>query len=139
VAQYILLHSSHLFSTNALQCCGFVYITDLHACTCTLHVLCQQVFVGTETHQTTGTGYHVNGPLFPTMERTSLDLQSTAVATWNKEMLHCCGLLARAYYDIEVCCHCIVYIITCVSFSFHNCYVKTQSAELAAINTPHSL
>ena len=80
------------------------------------------MFVGTETHQTTGTGYHVNGPLFPTMERTSLDLQSTAVATWNKEMLHCCGLLARAYYDIEVS-HLAQYVASVLSVATVNmCY-----------------
>ena len=95
-----------------------------------------QVYVGTETHQTTGTGYHINGPLFPTMERTTLDFQSPPVANWNRELLHACGLVARAFYDIEVTWCDVLYMMgTCgraracvyvysLEFAPHHAYVS---------------
>jgi Protein of unknown function (DUF3684) len=61
-----------------------------------------QVFVGTETQQGSGAGYHLNAPLFPTMERTSLDLQTPVVAAWNRELLHCGGMVARVFYEAQV-------------------------------------
>ncbi|KAG5181242.1 hypothetical protein JKP88DRAFT_241511 [Tribonema minus] len=62
---------------------------------------CGKVFVGMDTHQTTGTGYHLNGPLWPTMERTSLDVQDKFIGGWNRDLLHCGGLVARAFYDYQ--------------------------------------
>ena len=58
-----------------------------------------RIFVGFETHQMCGTGYHVSGPFFPTMERTALDFAATHVSRWNQELVSAAGLVSRAYYD----------------------------------------
>ena len=58
-----------------------------------------RIFIGFETHQLTGTGFHMNAQLFPTMERTAVDFAAAHVSQWNKELISVAGLLSRAYYD----------------------------------------
>lgn len=43
-----------------------------------LSTLCPQVFVGLATRQVTGTGFHVHGHFYPTVEREHLDFQVRA-------------------------------------------------------------
>lgn len=82
-----------------------------------------KLFIGFETHQTTGLGFHIAGPFIPTVERESLDFVDRALAQWNEELLRACGILCRCIYDNEV------YLISTlyshqdlVSFSFYDSF-----------------
>jgi hypothetical protein len=61
-----------------------------------------KIFIGFETHQTTGCAVHVAGPFIPTVERESLDFVDKTLAQWNGELVKICGKMIRLLYEIEI-------------------------------------
>ncbi|KAF8670151.1 hypothetical protein RHS04_08662 [Rhizoctonia solani] len=61
-----------------------------------------RIFIGHATGQASGIGGHIRAPFIPTVEREAIDLVGRYVLTWNKELLHIGGLLARVVYELEM-------------------------------------
>ncbi|PJF17555.1 hypothetical protein PSACC_02677 [Paramicrosporidium saccamoebae] len=61
-----------------------------------------KVFIGFETHQTTGCAIHVAGPFVPTVERESLDFVDKTLSQWNEELLRVCSKIIRIIYETEM-------------------------------------
>lgn len=62
------------------------------------------VFIGFETHQTSGIGLHLAAPFVPTVERESIDFVDGTLKTWNLELLQLMGKMCRVVYDDEAGC-----------------------------------
>lgn len=60
-----------------------------------------KIFIGFETHQTTGLAVHVAAPFIPTVERESLDFVDKTLALWNEELLRISGKIVRLVYEVE--------------------------------------
>lgn len=60
-----------------------------------------RIFIGFETHQTTGLAAHVAAPFIPTVERESLDFVDRNLALWNEELLRVSGKMVRLVYEVE--------------------------------------
>ncbi|CAE6473592.1 unnamed protein product [Rhizoctonia solani] len=63
---------------------------------------CARIYIGHATGQASGIGGHIRAPFIPTVEREAIDLVDRHVLTWNKELLHVGGLLARVVYELEM-------------------------------------
>ena len=62
-----------------------------------------RIYIGFQTHQTTGFAYHIGAPnIIPTVERESIDLVDPYIKQWNLEMLYTAGLLTRMIYTTEI-------------------------------------
>ena len=61
-----------------------------------------RIFIGFETHQSSGLAFHIAAPFIPTVERESLDFVDKNLAIWNAELLRIAGKLARLIYEIEL-------------------------------------
>jgi hypothetical protein len=61
-----------------------------------------KVFIGFETHQTTGLGVHLTAPFIPTVERESIDFVDGCLKIWNLELVQLAGRLCRVIYEEEV-------------------------------------
>jgi hypothetical protein len=57
------------------------------------------IFVGMDTGEHAGAGFHTSAPFYPTMERTRLDMTHPQIQQWNTELLAVAGLAARITYD----------------------------------------
>lgn len=60
-----------------------------------------RVFIGFETHQTTGLALHLLAPLVPTVERESIDLVTPALRLWNVHCLKAARILVRLAWDSQ--------------------------------------
>lgn len=60
-----------------------------------------KVFIGFETHQTSGIGVHMTAPFIPTVERESIDFVDSCLKLWNVELLVLTGRLCRLIYEEE--------------------------------------
>lgn len=61
-----------------------------------------RIFIGFSTHQSTGFSGAIAASFVPTVERESIDLQSTYVAEWNRELLWAAGIVGRHIYELEM-------------------------------------
>jgi len=62
-----------------------------------------QVFIGFQTHQTTGFQCHLSThSVIPTVERENIDFNARYVKDWNLEILRMAGVLARCMYDYDI-------------------------------------
>ncbi len=61
-----------------------------------------RIFIGFETHQSTGLAMHIAGPFIPTVERESLDFVDPTLAHWNGDLLCVSGRMARVLYEMEM-------------------------------------
>ncbi|CAG8489106.1 10501_t:CDS:10 [Dentiscutata erythropus] len=62
-----------------------------------------RIFIGFQTHQTTGCSVHVAARVIPTVERESIDLVDPTLSIYNSEMLCSAGILSRLLYENEMC------------------------------------
>lgn len=60
-----------------------------------------KVFIGFETHQTSGLGVHMTAPFIPTVERESIDFVDSCLKLWNIELVALTGRLCRLIYEEE--------------------------------------
>ena len=62
------------------------------------------VYIGFETHQTTGLGMHLLAPFIPTVERESIDFSSASptLKQWNENLTSICGRMLRVIYEEEL-------------------------------------
>jgi hypothetical protein len=60
------------------------------------------IFVGFQTAQTTGTGYHLNAPFFATMDRESVEMDQNPIGMFNKDLIWLGGHVARYVYQSEI-------------------------------------
>ncbi len=61
-----------------------------------------KVYIGFETHQSTGLGAHLAAPFIPTVERESIDFVDGCLRQWNLELLQVAGKLSRLIYEREL-------------------------------------
>ncbi|RPB24577.1 hypothetical protein L211DRAFT_848883 [Terfezia boudieri ATCC MYA-4762] len=62
-----------------------------------------RVFIGFQTHQTTGFQCHLSThSVIPTVERENIDFNARYVRDWNLEILRMAGILARCMYDYDI-------------------------------------
>ena len=61
-----------------------------------------KVFIGFETHQTSGLGVHFTAPFIPTVERESIDFVDNCLKIWNVELVQLTGRLCRLIYENEI-------------------------------------
>ena len=62
-----------------------------------------RIFIGFTTNQTTGLNVHISTPsVIPTVERESIDLNNRYVRTWNVDLLHVAGIIARIAWGDEM-------------------------------------
>ena len=61
-----------------------------------------KIFIGFETHQTSGLGIHLTAPFIPTVERESIDFVDGCLKIWNIELIQLSGRLCRLIYEEEV-------------------------------------
>lgn len=61
-----------------------------------------KVFIGFETHQTSGLGVHFTAPFIPTVERESIDFVDSCLKIWNIELVQLTGRLCRLIYEEEI-------------------------------------
>lgn len=61
-----------------------------------------KVFIGFETHQTSGLGVHLTAPFIPTVERESIDFVDSCLKIWNIELVQLAGRLCRLIYEEEI-------------------------------------
>jgi hypothetical protein len=61
-----------------------------------------KVFIGFETHQTSGLGVHFTAPFIPTVERESIDFVDSCLKIWNIELVQLIGRLCRLIYEEEI-------------------------------------
>ena len=61
-----------------------------------------KVFIGFETHQTSGIGVHLTAPFIPTVERESIDFVDSCLKIWNLELIQLAGRLCRLIYEEEI-------------------------------------
>ncbi len=61
-----------------------------------------KVFIGFETHQTSGLGVHLTAPFIPTVERESIDFVDGCLKIWNIELVQLTGRLCRLIYEEEI-------------------------------------
>ena len=61
-----------------------------------------KVFIGFETHQTSGLGVHFTAPFIPTVERESIDFVDSCLKIWNIELVKLTGRLCRLIYENEI-------------------------------------
>lgn len=61
-----------------------------------------KIFIGFETHQTTGCAVHMAGPFIPTVERESLDFVDPALACWNEELVRIGAKAMRLLHQVEM-------------------------------------
>ncbi|CAG8458419.1 11877_t:CDS:10 [Scutellospora calospora] len=61
-----------------------------------------RIFIGFQTHQTTGCSVHVAARVIPTVERESIDLVDPTLSIYNSEMLCSAGILCRLLYENEM-------------------------------------
>lgn len=61
-----------------------------------------KVFIGFETHQTSGLGIHLTAPFIPTVERESIDFVDGCLKIWNIELIQLSGRLCRLIYEEEL-------------------------------------
>ena len=61
-----------------------------------------KVFIGFETHQTSGLGIHFTAPFIPTVERESIDFVDNCLKIWNIELVQLSGRLCRLIYENEI-------------------------------------
>ena len=62
-----------------------------------------RVFIGFQTHQTTGFQCHLSThSVIPTVERENIDFSARYVKDWNLEILRMAGVLARCMYDYDI-------------------------------------
>ena len=61
-----------------------------------------KVFIGFETHQTSGIGIHFTAPFIPTVERESIDFVDSCLKIWNIELVQLTGRLCRLIYEEEI-------------------------------------
>lgn len=57
------------------------------------------LFIGLETHQSSGIGMHIFSHFIPTIERENLDLQDPYLSRWNQDLLASAGQIVRYEYD----------------------------------------
>jgi hypothetical protein len=60
------------------------------------------LYIGLETHQTTGIGMHISSHFIPTIERENLDLHDPYLSKWNKELLVSAGQIVRFVYNQRI-------------------------------------
>ena len=60
------------------------------------------IYIGFQTHQTTGCAMHLATHLIPTVERESIDFVDEALNLWNTEVLVVSGIVARICYEDEM-------------------------------------
>jgi hypothetical protein len=60
------------------------------------------IFVGFQTQQTTGTGYHLNAPFFATMDRESVEMDQNPIGMFNSDLIWLGGHVARYVYQAEI-------------------------------------
>lgn len=61
-----------------------------------------RIFIGFETHQTTGCAVHLAGPFIPTVERESLDFVEKSLACWNEELIRIGAKVMRLVHQVEM-------------------------------------
>lgn len=61
-----------------------------------------RVYIGFQTHQTTGTSGHMAARFMPTVERESIDFVDPYMKQWNRELLGIGGILSRCVYEEEM-------------------------------------
>ncbi|CAG8693408.1 42552_t:CDS:10, partial [Gigaspora margarita] len=61
-----------------------------------------RIFIGFQTHQTTGCSVHIAARVIPTVERESIDLVDPTLSIYNSEMLCSAGILSRLLYENEM-------------------------------------
>ncbi|CAG8483190.1 7662_t:CDS:10, partial [Racocetra fulgida] len=61
-----------------------------------------RIFIGFQTHQTTGCSINVAARVIPTVERESIDLVEPTLSVYNSEMLCSAGILSRLLYENEM-------------------------------------
>lgn len=61
-----------------------------------------KVYIGFETHQTSGLGAHIAGPFIPTVERESIDFVDGVLRAWNVQLLELIGHLSRIIYEARL-------------------------------------
>lgn len=61
-----------------------------------------KVFIGFETHQTSGIGIHFTAPFIPTVERESIDFVDGCLKIWNIELIQMTGRLCRLIYESQI-------------------------------------
>ncbi len=61
-----------------------------------------KVYIGFETHQSTGLGIHLAAPFIPTVERESIDFVDGCLRQWNLELLQVAGKMARLIFEREL-------------------------------------
>lgn len=88
-----------------------------------------KVFIGFETHQTSGLGVHFTAPFIPTVERESIDFVDGCLKIWNIELVQMTGRLCRLIYEEE---------ITNIQFKTDNNYLKKAKHVMEAFNFKNS-
>lgn len=58
-----------------------------------------RIFIGFQTHQTTGACFHLAGQLIPTVERESIDFVDQTLLFWNSELIGVSAVIARIVYE----------------------------------------
>jgi hypothetical protein len=61
-----------------------------------------RIFIGFQTHQTTGMCSHLGAHFIPTVERESIDFVDPSLRYWNTELLGMCGKLSHILYEHEM-------------------------------------
>lgn len=88
-----------------------------------------KVFIGFETHQTTGLGVHFTAPFIPTVERESIDFVDNCLKIWNIELVQLTGRLCRLIYEEE---------ISNIQFEKDENYLKKAKHVMEAFNFKNS-
>lgn len=88
-----------------------------------------KVFIGFETHQTSGLGIHLTAPFIPTVERESIDFVDSCLKIWNIELVQLAGRLCRVIYEEEV---------TNIHFESNPNYLKQAKHVMESFNFKNS-
>ena len=80
-------------SDTAVSCKGGDEIKNLAECA--LAQTSSRIFVGFETFQTSGSGFHYCAPFFATMDRESVETDDSPIGDFNRDLIWAGGIVAR--------------------------------------------
>jgi hypothetical protein len=83
-------------SEDAVSCKGDDELVNLAECA--LAQTSSRIFVGFETFQTSGSGFHFCAPFFATMDRESVETEDSPIGDFNRDLFWAGGIVSRIMY-----------------------------------------